>query len=84
MENLGLGRDYLIPHNEPQGGKIQRMNASKEYPKNLLRLFLRNNLKGLKITSNIKNNLKNCHSYDESYLILQCILRGLLKITSEN
>ena len=27
-------------------------------PKNLLRLFFRNNLTGLKITSEIKNNLK--------------------------
>ena len=32
--------------------------AQKALPKNLLRLFFRNNLTSLKITSEVKNNLK--------------------------
>ena len=39
-----------LPHNYPHHGV--------NFPKNLLRLFLRNNLTRLKITSEVKNNLK--------------------------
>ena len=49
-------------------------------PKNLLRLFLRNNLKRLKITSKIKNTLKNCHFLH----ILQRNFGGGFKKTSGN
>ena len=34
-----------------------------DHPRNLLRLFLRNNLTGLKITSEVKNTLKRLFSF---------------------
>ena len=45
----------------------------RTYPKNLLRLFLRNNLTRLKITSEVKNRLKRLF-FD---LVLKGIFRGL-------
>ena len=37
---------------------IHSVSAAEPFPKNPLRLFLRNNLTRLKITSEVKNNLK--------------------------
>ena len=53
--------------------------SSRSYPKNRLRLFLRNNLRRLEITSEITKKLKRaCFS-----LFLYCLL-GVFKITSRN
>ena len=49
------------------------------YPKHLLRLFLRTTFK-------VKNSLKNWNNLKHGHLslVLQCILGGVLKITSNN